>query len=137
MAFPDVKAADHHILVGGRPAFTYFEGGEVHVGTYPEDGEGRGAQDGTPPQGARAVLFPGWETLTGVVAVSAVLAGSAIDKVVILGGMTAVPEMLIDTGGFVRPIWRDGVLTLVTQFGRGGVLTPFEAQSQIPCCHDH
>jgi hypothetical protein len=126
MGFPDVKAADHHILVGGRPAFTYFAAGQVHVG-----------HDGTPPEGARAVLFPGWETLTGVVTVAAVLAGSAIDRVVILGGLTAVPEMLIDTGDFVRPIWRDGVLTLVTQFGRGGVLTPFEAQSQIPCCHDH
>ncbi|MEV4513030.1 hypothetical protein AB0K00_29155 [Dactylosporangium sp. NPDC049525] len=126
MGFPDVKAADHHILVGGRPAFTYFEAGQVSVG-----------YDGTPPEGARAVLFAGWEKLTGVVAVSAVLADSAIEKVVILGGLTAVPEMLIDTGDFVRPIWRGGVLTLVTQFGRGGVLTPFEAQSQIPCCHDH
>jgi hypothetical protein len=124
--FPDVKAADHHILVGGRPAFTYFAGGEVHVG-----------YEGPPPEDARAVLFPGWERLTGVAAVSSVLANSAIDRVVILGGLTAVPEMLIDTGDFVRPIWRDGVLTLVTQFGRGGVLTPFEAQSQIPCCHDH
>ena len=57
-----------------------------------------------------------------MVAVSTVLAESAIDNVVILGGLTAVPEMLIDTGDFVRPIWRDGVLTLVTQFGRGGVL---------------
>ncbi|GAA3253712.1 hypothetical protein ACFO1B_45675 [Dactylosporangium siamense] len=126
MGFPDVKAADHHILVGGRPAFTYFTGGEVHVG-----------YDGPPPEGARAVLFPGWEQLTGVVPVSTVLADSAIEQVVILGGLTAVPEMLIDTGGFVRPIWRAGVLTLVTQFGRGGVLTPFEAQAQIPCCHDH
>jgi hypothetical protein len=126
MGFPDVKAADHQILVGGRPAFTYFEGGQVHVG-----------YDGTPPEGARAVLFPGSEKLTGVLAVSAVLAGSAIDKVVILGGLDAVPEMLIDTGGFVRPIWRGGVLTLVTQFGRGGVLTPFESADQRPCCQDH
>ncbi|MEV0565518.1 hypothetical protein [Dactylosporangium sp. NPDC050588] len=125
MGFPDVTAADHHILVGGRPAFTYFEGGEVQVGT------------GTAPEGARAVLFPGWEKLTGVVAVSTVLADSAIDRVVILGGLTAVPEMLIDTGDFVRPIWRDGVLTLVTQFARGGVLVPFESASQRPCCQDH
>ncbi|MEV4132425.1 hypothetical protein AB0J72_09700 [Dactylosporangium sp. NPDC049742] len=125
MGFPDVTAADHHIVVGGRPAFTYFEGGKVQVGT------------GTPPEGARAVLFPGWEKLTGVLPVSTVLADSAIDRVVILGGMTAVPEMLIDTGDFVRPIWRDGVLTLVTQFARGGVLVPFESASQHPCCQDH
>jgi hypothetical protein len=124
--FPDVKAADHHILVGGRPAFTYFAAGQVHVG-----------HDGTPPEGARAVLFPGWERLTGVVPVSTVLADSAIARVVILGGSDAVPEMLIDTGDFVRPIWRGGALTLVTQFARGGVLVPFESASQQPCCQDH
>ncbi|WP_327008776.1 hypothetical protein OHA72_16895 [Dactylosporangium sp. NBC_01737] len=126
MGFPDVKAADHHIQVGGRPAFTYFEAGEVRVG-----------YDGTPPEGARAVPFAGWEQLTGVVAVSTVLAQSAIDSVVILGGLTAVPEMLIDTDDFVRPIWRGGVLTLVTQFGRGSVLIPFESAAQRPCCEDH
>jgi hypothetical protein len=126
--FPDVRAADHHILVGGRPAYTYFEGGRVQVGF---------AGERTPPEGARAVLFPGSERLTGVLAVSAVLAGSAIDRVVILGGRTAVPEMLIDTGGFVRPVWREGTLTLVTQFARGGILVPFESAAQQPCCHDH
>lgn len=126
MGFPDVKAADHHILVGGRPAFTYFEAGAVQVG-----------YDGTPPEGARAVLFDGWERLTGVLAVSSVLADSAIEQVAILGGATAVPEMLVDTLDFVRPIWRGGVLTLVTQFGRGGVLVPFESASQQPCCQDH
>ena len=123
--FPDVKAADH-ILVAGRPAFTWFGSGQVHVG-----------HEGPPPEGARAVLFPGSDKLTGVVSVSAVLTGSAIEQVVILGGLPAVPEMLIDTGDFVRPIWRNGVLTLVTQFARGGVLIPFESQSQTPCCHEH
>jgi hypothetical protein len=125
MQFDDVKAADHHILEGGRPAFTYFDSGHVQVGYE------------SPPEGARAVLFAGSERLTGTIAVSTVMAESAIDRVVILGGLAAVPEMLIDTRNFVRPLWRDGVLTLVTQFARNGVLVPFEPPNQVPCCHDH
>ena len=125
MQFPDVQAADHHILTEGRPAFTYFTGGQVGV-----DSE-------KPPEGARQVLFEGSDALQGTIAVSAILAGSAIEQVVILGGLQAVPEMLVDTRDHVRPIWRDGVLTLVTQFGRGGVLVPFEPPSNRPCCTDH
>jgi len=125
MPFDDVQAADHHILAGGRPAFTHFSGGQVHIGT--ED----------PPEGARQVLFDGATTLTGTIPVAKVLADSAIDSVVILGGLAAVPEMLIDTRNFVRPIWRNGTLTLVTQFARNGVLVPFEPPNPTPCCHDH
>ncbi|WP_433079779.1 hypothetical protein ACQP1P_41130 [Dactylosporangium sp. CA-052675] len=128
MRFPDVQAADHHILTAGRPAFTYFSGGQVAVGA---------SEAEQPPEGARQVVFEGHEGLKGTIAVSAIIAGSAIEKVVILGGMTAVPEMLVDTRDFVRPIWRDGVLTLVTQFGRGGVLVPFEPPNNRPCCADH
>jgi hypothetical protein len=127
MQFPDVQAADHHILTEGRPAFTYFAGGQVSVGTEAEQ----------PPEGARQVLFEGSAGLKGTIPVSAILAGSAIEKVVILGGMQAVPEMLVDTRDFVRPIWRDGVLTLVTQFARNGVLVPFEPPNNRPCCADH
>jgi hypothetical protein len=125
MQFSDVRAADHHILVEGRPAFTYFTGGQVGVAAE------------NPPEGARQVLFEGSAGLKGTIPVSAVLAGSAIEQVVILGGLTAVPEMLVDTRDHVRPIWRDGVLTLVTQFGRGGVLVPFEPPENRPCCADH
>ncbi|MEV6923170.1 hypothetical protein AB0M46_01460 [Dactylosporangium sp. NPDC051485] len=125
--FPDVQAADHHILAAGRPAFTYFDGGQVAVG----------AEADPPPEGARQVLFEGAEQLKGTIAVAAILDGSAIEKVVILGGMAAVPEMLVDTRDFVRPIWRDGVLTLVTQFARNGVLVPFEPPNNRPCCTDH
>ncbi|MFI5911308.1 hypothetical protein [Dactylosporangium sp. NPDC051541] len=128
MAFPDVQAADHHILTEGRPAFTYFTGGQVGVGIVAEE---------QPPEGARQVLFEGSAALQGTIPVSAILAGSAIEQVVILGGLTAVPEMLVDTRDHVRPIWRDGVLTLVTQFGRGGVLVPFEPPDNRPCCADH
>ena len=125
--YPDVKAADHHILTAGRPAFTYFEGGRVVVGTEADQ----------PPEGARQVLFEGAERLTGTVAVQAIVAGSAIDRVVILSWAAAVPEMLVDTRDHVRPVWRDGVLTLVTQFGRGGVLVPFEPPDIRPCCAEH
>ena len=125
MTFPDVQAADHAILVAGRPAYTYFAGGQVHVGAE------------APPEGARQVVFDGSASLTGTLPVSAIRAGSAIERVVILGGMTAVPEMLVDTRDFVRPIWRDGALTLVVQFARNGVLVPFEPRDYRPCCADH
>ncbi|WP_426507076.1 hypothetical protein ACPPVO_53285 [Dactylosporangium sp. McL0621] len=125
MPFPDVQAADHHILTEGRAAFTYFAGGQVEVGTE------------APPEGARQVAFAGHEGLKGTIPVSAILAGSAIEKVVILGGLAAVPEMLVDTRDFVRPVWRDGVLTLVTQFARNGVLVPFEPPNNRPCCAGH
>ena len=49
MGFPDVQAADHHILVGGRPAFTVLR----------RPARSRVGYDGTPPEGARAVLFAG------------------------------------------------------------------------------
>ena len=54
-SFPDVRAADHHILAAGRPAFTYFAGGEVAVG----------AEGEAPPEGARQVLYAGSERLRG------------------------------------------------------------------------
>lgn len=121
-----MQAADHHILMEGRPAFTYFADGQVAVG----------AEAQAPPEGARQVLFEGAEQLKGTIAVAKILE-SAIEKVVILGGMPAVPEMLVDTRDFVRPVWRDGVLTLVTQFARNGVLVPFEPPNNRPCCADH
>ncbi|GAA3345236.1 hypothetical protein GCM10020358_51530 [Amorphoplanes nipponensis] len=85
----------------------------------------------------RAVLYPGAELLVGTLTVAEVLALSAIERVEVLGGGAADPATLIDTGGFVRPQWRAGVLTLTTTPAAGGRLVPFETRNPTPCCAAH
>jgi len=85
----------------------------------------------------RAVLFPGVERLTGTVAVGELLAASAIDQVILLGGEPADAEVLVLTRDFVRPQWRDGSLTLIVTPAGPGRVAPFEAPDPTPCCADH
>ncbi|RSM50582.1 hypothetical protein DMB66_43110 [Actinoplanes sp. ATCC 53533] len=85
----------------------------------------------------RAVLYPGVELLVGTLRVADILALSAIEQVEVLGGGEADPAALIDTGGFVRPQWRAGVLTLTTTPAAGGRLVPFETRHPTPCCAAH
>ncbi|MEU8231303.1 hypothetical protein AB0C12_17050 [Actinoplanes sp. NPDC048967] len=85
----------------------------------------------------RAVLYPGVELLVGTLSVADVLARSAIEQVEVLGGGAADPADLIDTGGFVRPQWQAGRLTLLTSPAAGGRLVPFETRHPTPCCAAH
>ena len=127
MRFDDVPAAEHWIFQAGLPAaYTAFVDGRVQVFT------------ADPPDGARAVVFPGAEELTGVLPIHAVLAKSAIERVVLLGGGGEPPgEQDLDTRDFVRPRMMGGTLTLVVQPARDGRLVPFEHPSPRPCCADH
>ena len=85
----------------------------------------------------RAVRYPGVELLVGTLTVAEVRELSAIDRVEVLGGGEADPAVLLDTGGFVRPQWRAGVLTLTTTPAAGGRLVPFETRDPTPCCAAH
>ncbi len=85
----------------------------------------------------RAVLYPGVDLLVGTLSVAEVLDRSAIERVEVLGGGAADPAALIDTGDFVRPQWRAGVLTLTTTPAAGGRLVPFETREPTPCCAGH
>jgi hypothetical protein len=124
--FDDVRAAEHWIHQSGRPAaYTYFADNRVHVAF--ED----------PPEGARAVVFPGVDALTGVLTIQAVLDSSAIEHLRVLGGGEPDPATELDTRDFVRPLWSDGALTLVAQPAAGGRLIPFESPNPTPCCADH
>jgi hypothetical protein len=124
--FADVRAADHWILRSGRsPAYTTFVDGRVAV------------VFADPPEGARAVAYPGHETLLGILPVSRVLESSAIERVLVLGGGAADPAQEVDTRDFVRPQWIGGGLTLVVQPARGGRLVPFEVPNPTPCCAGH
>jgi hypothetical protein len=91
--------------------------------------------DATP--GGRAVRFPGVERLVGTLTVGEVLARSAIDRVEVLGGGTADPQMLLDTDDHVRPVWHDGELVLTATPAAGGRLVPFERRNPTPCCAAH
>ncbi|WP_163506359.1 hypothetical protein [Fodinicola acaciae] len=90
-----------------------------------------------PVDGGRAVRFPGVEALTGTLTVADLLEKSAIDQVRVIGGAPATPETLVDTRDFVRPLWMDGVLTLVCTPAAGGRIAPFEVPNPTPCCADH
>jgi hypothetical protein len=87
----------------------------------------------------RAVVFPGVDRLVGTLSVERVLAASAIERVTVLGtaGPAPDPETLVETRDFVRPLWLDGRLTLVTMPAAGGRVAPFEVPNPTPCCADH
>jgi hypothetical protein len=90
-------------------------------------------------QAGRAVIYPGVETLTGILTVADLLAGSAIDRIQIIGGAGAdvPPDTLVDTRGFVRPQWVRGQLTLIATPAPAGRIAPFEVPNPTPCCGDH
>ncbi|ORT61953.1 hypothetical protein [Streptomyces sp. CB03238] len=93
---------------------------------------------GPPDSTGRAVIYPGVGTLTGTVTVAEVLAGSAIDRVTVLGAPGGPPpDRRIMTRDHVRPQWREGELVLTAMPAAGGLLVPFEVPDPTPCCADH
>ncbi|MGC9669281.1 hypothetical protein ACNTMW_22320 [Planosporangium sp. 12N6] len=99
-------------------------------------GARRAAAEHTARTGGRAVHYPGVELLTGSLPVGEVIGRSAIERVVMLGGVEAAPETVLHTLDYVRPVWRDGRLTLVTRPAPEGTLAPFELRNPTPCCAD-
>ncbi len=85
----------------------------------------------------RAVVFPGVDALVGTLTVREVLARSAVDEIVVVGGPPATLDDAVDTRDFVRPEWRDGRLVLAVTPAGGGVLAPFEVPNPTACCADH
>ena len=88
-------------------------------------------------EGGRAVVFPGSESLTGDLTVAEITSRSAIGRVEVLGGGEADDTAVVRTNDFVRPLWRDGTLVLVTMPAAGGLLVPFETRDPTPCCAAH
>ena len=85
----------------------------------------------------RLVHFRGAEELTGRLRVADVLASSAVQEVVMVGGAPHSDDTVLDTGGFVRPRLEGGRVRLLVQPGAGGVLVPFERENPHRCCEDH
>jgi hypothetical protein len=88
--------------------------------------------------GGRAVVYPGVDRLVGEVTVESLLAGSAIDRIVVLAGQgEPAPADVVHTCDHVRPEWRDGLLTLTVMPAPHGAFVPFEVPNPTPCCADH
>jgi hypothetical protein len=98
-------------------------------------GDGHTPLDG-PPDGARAVRFPGQERLTGVHPVTEITALSEIDEVVGIG-VPVGPDSRVDTLGFLRPTYQAGRLVLLVEPAAGGVLRPSEIAQPHQCCGGH
>jgi hypothetical protein len=88
-------------------------------------------------ESGRAVIFPGAGNVIGTLRVADVLALSAIERIEVLGGEVAAPEMLLETHDFVRPQYRSGQLILTAMPSAGGRLVPFEIRHPTPCCAAH
>jgi hypothetical protein len=142
------------VFPGAVPSFAGAAAAPSSPGTAPVGPGAAPIATGAPPTGfgvacaeavaahvartsGRAVRYPGVERLVGTLSVAEVLELSAIEKVEVLGGGAADPATLIDTGGYVRPQWRAGALTLLTSPAAGGRLVPFETRYPTPCCAAH
>lgn len=93
------------------------------------------ALDG-PPEGARAVRFPGQDRLTGRHRAGDITAWSEIDEVVGIG-VPVGPYATVDTHGFLRPTYQAGRLVLLVEPAAGGLLRPSEIEQPHQCCGGH
>ncbi|MDG4764857.1 hypothetical protein O7632_12210 [Solwaraspora sp. WMMD406] len=84
----------------------------------------------------RAVLYPGVESLVGELSVAELLERSAIEQVTLLGGAQPDEDTRLLTRDFVRPVWINGVLTLIAAPVGAGRIAPFELPDPTPCCAD-
>ncbi|MFC3689012.1 hypothetical protein [Aquipuribacter hungaricus] len=84
----------------------------------------------------RLVHFDGAEVLVGRLTVADVLARSAVDQVVVVGGLPHDGDTVVDTRGFVRPRVAAGRVTLLVQPAAGGTVVPFEREHPHRCCED-
>jgi hypothetical protein len=85
----------------------------------------------------RLVRFPGQENAHGILTAAELRTHCGIDQVEALGGLPVDDTTLVDTRDYIRPIRRNGEVTLLVQPAAGGLLIPFEVEHQQKCCADH
>jgi hypothetical protein len=143
---PHVAVSLSFLSEEGAPLTAYTRTGAPSSGTgelrWPpqapdSDGAKVAAAEHDARSAGRAVHYPGVEQLTGSLTVGEVIERSAIERVVMIGGADAAPETILRTLDYVRPMWKDGRLTLVTRPAPEGSLAPFELRHSTPCCADH
>ncbi|GAB4082224.1 hypothetical protein GCU67_19920 [Modestobacter muralis] len=81
----------------------------------------------------RCVRFPGQDVVQGRLSVADLVAATAIEEVVGVGVQVG-PEHVVDTLGFLRPVFTAGRLRLVVEQGAEGALQPFEIADPHECC---
>jgi hypothetical protein len=81
----------------------------------------------------RCLRFPGQDHLVGVLSVRAIISSSAIDQVR-GSGWPVQTDDLVDTRGFVRPVFEHGSLVLRVGPAAGGLLVPNETAEPHECC---
>jgi hypothetical protein len=113
------------------------DGAALPPGAQDSDGAKTAAAEHATRSAGRAVHYPGVDLLTGSLTIGEMIERSAIEHVVVLGDADPAPDTILRTRDYVRPEWRDGRLTLVTQPGPEGSLVPFEFRNPTPCCADH
>ncbi len=89
-----------------------------------------------PPDGARAVRFPGQDRLTGRHRAGDITAWSEIDEVVGIG-VPVGPDDVVDTRGYLRPTYQAGGLVLLVEPAAGALLRPSEIEQPHQCCGGH
>ncbi|WP_371663359.1 hypothetical protein [Streptomyces sp. NBC_00280] len=142
LGLPEAAFGCTHFLRGDRPrmALSFTLPSEPLLRTAEERLRAQGYEvaPGVPDAVGRAVVYPGVGSLTGTVTVGELLAGSAIDRVTVLGspGQTLGDQTLV-THSHVRPQWHGDELVLAAMPAVGGTLVPFEVPDPTPCCADH
>lgn len=149
--------AEHALLglTGPTVLATHFHAGAVVVTAETAQGDvsvltGAGSDDAAPEdhavvmalhrdrRGGRLFRFPGMPTVTGVLRVTDLVAKSSVDDVVMIGHREPLDaEALVDTQGFVRPLFVQGRTVLVVRPAQDGLAVPFEQPDPTPCCLDH
>jgi hypothetical protein len=88
-------------------------------------------------QSGRVILFPGQESLLGVVPLTDITTQTAVEELVCLGESPGESATL-RTQDFVRPEFTAGRLVLVIQpFDGINEFVPFEQPNPHPCCANH
>jgi hypothetical protein len=123
-----------HLVHGPDPRVVVTVSGGPPLASSATEAAAAAVADHAAGRAGRAVLFPGVRSLKGILPVATMLAESAIDEVIVLGGPPCPPETLIDTRDFVRPQYRDGRLVLMATPAPGGLIAPFEVPNPTPCC---
>ncbi|GAA3873369.1 hypothetical protein GCM10023084_27930 [Streptomyces lacrimifluminis] len=142
LGLPEAAFGCTHFLRGDRPrmALSLTLPSEPLLRTAEERLRAQGYEvtPGVPDAVGRAVVYPGFGSLTGTVRVGELLARSAIDRVTVLGTPGQPdPRQRLVTRDHVRPQWHGGELVLAAMPAVGGTLVPFEVPDPTPCCADH
>ncbi|WP_240796272.1 hypothetical protein [Streptomyces sp. RFCAC02] len=82
----------------------------------------------------RAVVFPGWDGLTGSLTLAELYDRTAVARTDVLGGGVPDASAVLETRDHVRPQWDAGDLLLRLAPSRGGRFVPFEIPDPHPCC---